>query len=462
MYNPEIYQARRNALAQKMDKGMILWVGNEETPRNYPKNTYPFRQDSSFLYYFGLAEPHLAVWCDLDREQEWLVGEELTIDDIIWTGEQPSLADKAAWAGLSGVIAWDELKSRIDSARADQAPIHFLPPYQDRIKLLISQWLELNPLTVVESSSSRLVQAVIEQRSVKAGIEIDQIEKALEISYAMVQTAVSTIRPGKTEQQVLAGLDRCVADFGSTYSFAPILTIHGEVFHNTHHENQLRQGHLILMDMGAESPEFYASDITRTYPVGGRFSTRRRDIYQVVLQAQLHAIRRIGPGIPYRDIHLEAAVVIVDGLKELGLMQGNTEEAVMAGAHALFFPHGLGHMLGLDVHDMENLGEDRVGYNDQIQRSRQFGLSYLRLAKPLQPGYVLTVEPGLYFIPALIDHWRATGRFTEFIQYSRLDDYRTFGGIRIEDDVVVTPTGCRVLGRPIPKSIDEIESALLS
>lgn len=460
MFNSDIYQQRRNQLKHHLGSGLILWLGNEETPRNYRGCTFPFRQDSSFLYYFGLNEPHLAVLIDLDHDQEYLVGDELTIQDIIWSGHQPSLQETARKSGILEVISWIDLEVKLRSAQKSQCPIHFLPPYQACLSLKLAQLLDLSPQNLSDFHSPELVKAVIGQRSVKTETEIDQIEKALEISYTMVQTALSFIQPGKTEQDILAAVEKNIADSGSYPSFSTILTIHGEVFHNSVHYNCLEKGHLLLMDSGAESPEYYASDITRTFPVSGRFSTMQLEIYQLVLQAQQHAIAMIRPQIAYRDVHLDTARVIVNGLKDLGLMKGQTEDAVQAGAHALFFPHGLGHMLGLDVHDMENLGEDHVGYNDEILRSRQFGLSYLRLAKPLQQNYILTVEPGIYFISALIDYWKSENRSSDFINYSHLEKYKGFGGIRIEDDVVVTPGGCRVLGRPIPKTAAEIESAL--
>ena len=458
MFDSKTYKNRREILKKNFSSGLLLFPGNDESPMNYPANVYRFRQDSSFLYYWGLDAPGLAAVIDVDNDQEILFGNDLGVDDIVWMGPQPSVAEKAAQVGVAHSEAIAGLEKRLREAISKGKPIHFLPQYRGESVQKLGEWLGIRPEFLNNYASPKLRKAVIAQRSIKEEQEITEIEKALDITREMHLQAMKWTKPGKFEREVAGRVEGIALSSGGRLSFPIIFSVHGETLHNEFHGNQMKEGDLVVHDAGAEAPSHYAGDITRSFPVGGKFTRKQKEIYEVVQKTQLTAIEAIRPGFPYRDVHLLAAKVMAAGLKELGLMKGDVNEAVAEGAHALFFPHGLGHMMGLDVHDMEGLGEDWVGYDEEITRSDQFGLAYLRLGKRLKPGYVLTAEPGIYFIPALIDQWKAAGRFTDFIDYDRVETYRNFGGIRIEDDVLVTDSGHRVLGTPIPKTVEEVEA----
>lgn len=458
MFDSDVYVQRRRQLMQAVDSGLLLFLGNEMVPMNYVGNLYPFWQDGSFLYYWGLNTPGLTALIDLDDSREILFGHDPTIDEIVWTGPVPSLQARAERIGVSETRPRDAVGDVVRRAVESGRTVHVLPPYRDRHTMKLADWLDVPHDAVADQVSEPFVQAVIDQRSIKTDAEMAEIETALETAQAMHTQAMRRARPGVTEQDIAGDMQGIVASRGGHFSFPPIVSARGEVLHNHPTDHALRDGELMLCDAGATAPSQYASDITRVTPVSGRFTKKQRAIYAIVLAAQEHAIDAVQPGVPFRDIHLQAARDLAEGLCDLGLMQGDVDEAVAMGAHALFFPHGLGHMMGLDVHDMEGLGEDRVGYGAAFERSDQFGLSALRLARTLEPGFVLTVEPGLYFIPALIDQWRADGMHTRFIDYERVAEYRDFGGIRIEDDVLVTEDGARVLGPSIPKTADAVEA----
>lgn len=460
MFDDKIYAKRRQLLKKRVSSGLILFLGNEDSPMNYPANAYPFRQDSSFLYFFGLDSPGLSAVVDVDENKDLLFGNDIDIEDIIWMGYLPTVKQRAVRVGVKHTAPLVALEGLLQKAAQKGRRIHYLPPYRPETFLALERLLGIKPAKAKANSSPELIKAVVAQRSVKSWEEIEQIEIALTTTYKMYITAMHMAQPGVYEKDIAGRIDGIAIAHGGATAFPTILTKDGQILHNHDHGNKLKPGNLLVVDAGAESPLHYAADITRTIPVGGKFSTRQKEIYDIVLAAQEGAIRAIRPGIKYKEIHLRTARVIASGLKDAGLMKGNTEEAVRLGAHALFFPHGLGHMLGLDVHEMENLGENHVGYNHSVQRSEQFGLAYLRLAKELRPGYVLTVEPGIYFIPALIDKWKKEKKFTDFINYSKLEKYRDFGGIRIEDDVLVTNVGHRVLGRPIPKKPAQVEETV--
>ena len=460
MFNAETYKKRRDWLKTDFQSGLLLFLGNEETPMNYPANVYPFRQDSSFLYYWGLDLPGLCAVIDVEAEREIIFGDDPDLDDIVWTGPQPSVAENAARVGVWQTLPKKELGKLLRKTVQTGRSIHFLPQYRAENKIFLGELLGIQPDFVNMYASPRLTKAVIAQRSVKEKAEIAEIEKALKITRAMHLQALRLTRPGLFEREIAGTVEGVALSQGGRVSFPIIFSVHGETLHNEYHGNKMEEGDLVVHDAGAEAPSHYAGDITRSFPVSGQFSLRQKEIYQIVLKTQLAAIEAVRPGFPYRDVHLLASRVLASGLKELGLMKGDVNEAVAEGAHALFFPHGLGHMLGLDVHDMEGLGEDWVGYDDEIQRSDQFGLAYLRLGKRLRPGFVLTVEPGIYFIPQLIDRWKAARKFTDFIDYAEVEKFRDFGGIRIEDDVLVTEEGHRVLGDPIPKTVKEIETVM--
>lgn len=456
-----VFNNRRQHLMQSVGEGLILLPGNEEAPMNYTDNVYPFRQDSNFLYYAGIRLPHLALLLDVDAGSAVLFGDELTIDHIVWMGAQPSLHELADAAGIAEVRAFDALASVLQQAQKTGRPIHYAPPYRGEQHIQLSQWLGCHLEQVVPNSSTRLIQAIVAQRAIKEAVEVADIERALETTGKMHRAVMQAARAGITES-VLVGLAQqvAVADGGGP-AYGTILTINGHVLHNHAYHHTLREGQLVLGDFGAETRYGYAGDITRTFPVSPTFTTQQREIYELVLATEMAAIDAIQPGRTYREIHLQAARQITVGLQALGLMKGDADEAVAAGAHALFFPHGLGHMLGLDVHDMEGLGENWVGYRPGMERSTQFGLRSLRLARELEPGFVLTVEPGIYFIPQLIDIWQAEGKCRDFICFDKLHAYRDFTGVRIEDNVLVTATGHRVLGNPIPKTIEAVESLRL-
>lgn len=459
MFNSEVYAARRNELRKKVKSGIALFIGNVEAPMNYPSNTYHFRQDSDFLYFFGIDLPGFIGVIDFDSGKDYLHGDDFGIDDIIWMGPQPTVKELALKCGVNITGSLASLEEKLGDAFSGKRLVHFLPPYRGETKMTLGRLLKEDPCRMKTHASSDLIKAVASMRSIKDGGEIAEIEKAVGIAWDMHVTAMKMCRDGVSEQEIFGAVEGIAFAKGAGTSFPTILSINGQTLHNHNHSNILKTGRMMVTDAGAETDLHYASDITRTTPVGGKFSALQKDIYEVVLRANLRAIDATRPGLSNGDVHFIACKTIASGLKELGIMKGDTDEAVQAGAHALFMPHGIGHMLGLDVHDMEALGENYVGYNDEIKRSEQFGTSGLRFALPYKPGHVFTIEPGCYFIPELIEKWKTEGKFREFINYDILPKYMEIGGIRIEDDILITADGHRVLGRPIPKTVDEVEAA---
>jgi Xaa-Pro aminopeptidase len=425
-------------------------------PRNYTDNAYPFRQNSHFLYYTGISEPDLAVLSYPEADYDVLFARPATMDDVIWGSAGQSRLEMARRAGIETLEELGRLGFYLTQAQSRGLKIHYLPPYQASSLFRVAELLVIDPSEVTSGSSERLREEVARQRSIKSEAEIRDIESALDVTARMHTAAMAAVRPGVHEHEIAGLIQGIALACDRQQAYTPIVTVRGEVLHNHSNSNTLQDGQLLLNDSGAESAMFYASDITRTCPVGGKFSQVQAEVYETVLRGQLAGIEAIRPGLPYRDVHLHVARIIAEGLKAMGLMKGNPADAVEAGAHALFFPHGLGHMLGLDVHDMEDLG-DVVGYLPGEKRSSQFGLNSLRLSRPLEVGFVLTVEPGIYFVPALMDRWQQERLHRDFINYDRLESFRNFGGIRIEDNVVVTPEGARVLGPGIPKSRAEVE-----
>jgi Xaa-Pro aminopeptidase len=460
MFASETYIQRRNELKKIMKNGILFFPGAVDTPMNYGANTYKFRQESTFLYYFGIDAPNLAAVIDVDNNREIIFGNDRDIDDIVWMGPEKSIAEKASEVGITETKALTALSDALLSHSKAGEIIHYLPQHQAQIVIEFEKWLNIHPAEVNEKSSKNLIRAVVKQRSIKSDEEVAEIERALDISYLMNTLAMRASNVGTLEREVFGAVEGLALGMGNGISFPIIFSVNGETLHNHHHENIMKDGDLVLLDSGAESMLHYASDITRTFPVNGKYTQQQKDIYNIVLSSQLKAIELIKPNVNYKEIHLETAKVIVSGLKELGLMKGNVDDAVSQGAHALFYPHGLGHMLGLDVHDMEGLGEGFVGYDEETERSDQFGLAYLRLAKKLHPKFVITVEPGIYFIPQLYKNWKAENKLADFINYNKVAEYLDFGGIRIEDDILVTENGNRVLGKsPIPKTVEEVEKA---
>jgi Xaa-Pro aminopeptidase len=459
MFDAAIYRDRRNRLKKDVGSGLILLLGNDEVGMNYAANTFHFRQDSTFLYFFAVDLPGVAAVIDVDQNTETLFGDDLTVADIVWTGPQPTIADQCKPAGIASNAPMAELEKRIAEAIAAGRRVHFLKPYRTEHTLKLTSLLGIKPTMVASYRSEPLHKAVVAQRNIKSAAEVADIEHAVGVSREMYLAAMAAAKPGKHEYEVVAEIIRVAKARGCDLSFPIICSVHGETLHNHGHANLMQAGDVMVLDSGVETANKYASDITRTIPVGGTFSAQQRLIYEMVLRAQLAAIKAIKPGVPYKDVHLLAARSFAIDLKAAGLMKGDVDEAVAAGAHALFFPHGLGHMIGLDVHDLENLGEQYVGYESGVERSQQFGLGYLRLARKLQPGFVLTVEPGLYFIPQLIDQWKAEKQNGAFINYKEVEKFRNARGYRIEDNVLVTKSGNRVLGPPIPKTVADVEAA---
>jgi Xaa-Pro aminopeptidase len=461
MFPSTIYSDRRKILRSLVSSGIILLPGNPEAAMNYPDNPYHFRQDSNFLYYFGLDHPDLAGVLDVDSGEDHIFGNDVDIDDIIWMGPQPSIKERAEKVGVRNTASLAKLDAFIGEAISKGRRIHITPSYRGKTLLQLEKLFSIHNNQVRQYISEELIQGIVSMRSIKDELEVRELEHAIDVAWKMHTTAMKMAKPGIVEQDIAGAIEGLAISHGGPVSFPVILSMDGQTLHNHYHGNILQEGRMMVVDAGCESALHYASDITRTVPVGGKFNQRQKEIYEIVLNANMEVIKAIRPGIYYKDIHLLAAKTIANGLKEIGLMKGNTDEAVAVGAHALFFPHGLGHMLGLDVHDMEGLGENYIGYDDTVKRSEQFGLAFLRLARKLQPGFVVTDEPGIYFIPALIDLWKRGNKHTTFINYDKVESYKDFGGIRIEDDILVTAESCRVLGKAIPKTVSELESVMV-
>ena len=461
MFETSVYKNRRARLKEKVKSGLVLILGNGEAPANYTDNTYKFRQDSSFLYFFGLNQPGFAGVIDIDSGDEYIFGNDVDMEDIIWMGPQPSVKDMAARVGVSKTAPFARLADCMKTAISQGRRIHFLPPYRFRNMLLLEELLGIRPALVKNYASLELIKAVVDLRSVKEPCEIEEITKACNIGYEMHTAAMRNCKPGVKEQYIAGLIEGIAASYGSMVSFPVILSQNGETLHNHDHSQILQEGRMMLTDAGAEEVSHYCSDFTRTVPVGGKFLTRQKEVYNIVLAANNKAIEIAKPGVTYQYVHLEVCKVLAQGLKDLGLMKGDVNEAVAAGAHALFMPHGLGHMMGLDVHDMEDLGQIYVGYDDETRPIDQFGTSSLRMGRRLQEGFVITDEPGCYFIPALIDQWRAQGMHKEFLNYDKIETFKDFGGIRLEDDILIIPGGSRFLGdKRTPITVEEVEEIM--
>ncbi len=456
MFPKNTYVERRKVLKEKVGNGLILLFGNEESPMNYTDNTYHFRQDSTFSYYFGIQRPDLVAVIDLDRDMEILFGNEYTVEDYVWRGTQKTIIEQADNCGVTNVRSISKLASFLETTKQSGQPLHFLPLYRSENKIKLHDLIGISPREIAPQSSLKLIKAIINQREFKTDEEIAQLQQAVDVSVDMHVAAMKFAKPGMTEAQVTAEVHKVAIAAGGNISFPIIATINGQNLHNHYHGNIIEEGDLFLIDAGFENQLLYSGDLSSTIPVSEKFSQKQKDIYQITLDAHQAAIDALGLGIPFKNAHIAACKTIFEGLKSLGLTRGNTEEAVEEGAHALFFPCGTGHMMGLDVHDMEDLGEVWVGYDGQA-KSKQFGLKSLRLAKPLQSGHVFTIEPGIYFIPELIDLWRSEKKFDDFICWDKVNEYSDFGGIRNEEDFVMTQNGAQLLGKAKPKTIEEIE-----
>ena len=459
LFDKQVYADRRQILKQKMGaNGIILLLGNEDSSMNYKDNCYPFRQDSSFLYYFGLDVQMLAAVIDTDTGEEVIFGNELTIDDIVWTGTLPTVSEMASMVGITQTKPYDQIMHYVHKALASGRPVHILPPYRPENKIKLAAWLNTSLDDVANYVSVKLIKAIIAQRVIKTPLEIIEMEKAVSISVDMELTVIKHTRPGIKEYELVAKAHEVAIAHNAHLGYPAIITTYGQTLHTHYYGNTLQEGRMVLADIGAENDMHYGGDLTRTFPVGKSFTTRQRELYEVVLSAMNHAINLLKPGIRYKDIHLQACQKLAEGLKQVNLMKGDPAEAVAAGAHTMFFQCGLGHMLGMDTHDMEDLGEPYVGYTNALKKETSiFGLKSLRLGRELEAGFVLTVEPGIYIIPELIDRWQAEKKYAEFINYDVLNTYRDFGGIRIEDNFLITDTGSKVLGKYLPKTLKEIE-----
>ena len=460
MFNKETYIRRRSELKKLVGNGVIILFGNNEAPANYPANGYaPMRQDSSFLYYFGQHRDGLVGVIDIDNDEELLIGDDIDVEDIVWMGYTPSVADLAAEVGVSKTAPMKELKALCNDALRLKRPVHFLPPYRFDTKIQIMDLLGIHPSQQKEAASLQLIKAVVKMRATKEPQEIEAIERACDVGYAMHTTAQLLIRPGITERFVGGQVDGVARSLAQGVSFATIFTQHGEIMHGNPSDAKLEEGRLALCDAGCELND-YCSDNTRTMPVSGRFSQRQLEIYTIVEACHDYVLEVAKPGVKYADVHFAVCRLMTERLKELGLMKGDTDEAVAAGAHAMFLPHGLGHMMGMDVHDMEGLGQIYVGFDEETRPNlEQFGTNCLRMGRRLEEGFVVTDEPGIYFIPHLIDLWRKEGHCAEFLNFDKLETYKDFGGIRIEDDLLITKDGCRFMGKQrIPYHPDELEA----
>ncbi|MDD7273422.1 MAG: aminopeptidase P family protein [Prevotella sp.] len=461
MFSKETYINRRAELKKLVKDGIILLFGNNESPANCPANGYsPFRQDSSFLYYFGQKRDGLVGVIDLDEGSEILIGDDIDIDDIVWFGSVDAVKDLAARVGVERSAPMKELTNICEKALRNNRKIHFLPPYRSDIKIQLFDLTGIHPNAQKDAASLELINAVVKMRSVKTQEEIEELERAAVIGYKMHTTAMRLTKPGVTEKYIAGQLEGIANSYGSMVSFPIIFSQHGEIMHGHPSMAELEDGRLVLCDCGAENINHYCSDNTRTYPINGVFTQRQADIYNIVVECHDAALALSKPGVKYYDVHFAVCRILFDRMKELGLAKGNTDDALAAGAHAMFLPHGLGHMMGLDVHDMEALGQIHVGFDAETRPNLdQFGTNCLRMGRRLEEGFVVTDEPGIYFIPALIDEWRAKKHCADFLNFDKLDTYKDFGGIRIEDDILITKDGCRFIGQElIPYQLKDVEA----
>ncbi len=461
MFSKQTYIARRAELRRRIGSGLILLPGNANTPNNYPNNAYYFRQDSTFRYFFGLNVPSVAGVIDADSGEEMLFGDDFTVEDIIWTGPQPTLREMAAEAGVQKTHAMKELAGVLRAAIALNRTVHYLPPYRGETKIMLSELLGIRLSMLHERKSLDLMFAVAEMRERKSAEEIEALERAFQIGYRMHTTAMKMCRAGVVEREIAGAIEGIAKSYGQGVSFPSIVSQHGETLHNLNCDGVLTDGRLLLVDAGGESVEGYCSDHTRTYPVSGRFTERQREIYEIALGAHDGMLDIVKPGMMYRDIHRACYLSLAEGLRQAGLIRSSAETAVDAGAMYLFMPHGLAHGMGMDVHDLENIGERSFDFSTISERAERSATCIYRAAWRVGEGTVMSDEPGIYFIPALIDKSRAEGLYKGIVDYDALDAYRDFGGIRIEDDILVTSDGCRFIGdKLLPVTVDELEAVV--
>ena len=455
LFSKETYVSRRAQLREKVGSGLVLITGNIESPLNYKDNTYRFRQDSNFRYFFGINLPNLHAVLDCDTGKSIIFGDEYTMDDIIWVGAQESLSSLGEKVGVDTIKSRSELETILKN---NISRLHYAPPYRHDNIILLAGILDRSPAEISSGYSEKLIKAIVNIRSYKTAEEIEQMHNAVNITRDMHLAAIRASKPDVYEYEVVAEIRRAHEKHNAPLAYPVIFSVNGQTLHNHYHGNKMQSGQLVLNDSGAENAYGYAGDITRTFPVDSTFSAQQKEIYEIVLKMEKDCIAALRPGVQYREIHIQSNRIMLEGLAALGIVSGNIEDMLAAGVGGMFMPHGLGHMIGMDVHDMEDLGEQSVGYRDGLERSKQLGLKSLRLARELEEGFVITVEPGLYFIPELIDKMQAEGKWKDYVHYDRLSAYKDFGGVRIEDDVLVTADGPEILGEYIPKEISEIES----
>lgn len=455
MFAKETYIQRRNVLKKAVGSGILFFLGNDECGINYEDNTYDFRQDSTFLYYFGLPYAGLSAIINVDEDDTLIFGDEISLDHIVWMGTQPTLKEKSECVGVQKTSPSKQLPDYLSAAAKKRQPIHFLPTYRTEHILKLQEWLHLSPSEQMPSTD--FIKAVVNMRNYKSAEEIAEIEKACHITADMHIAATKALRVGMKEYEIAGLIAQTALAAGGRLAFPTIATVNGQILHNHYHSHTVKEGDMLLVDAGAETETGYAGDMSSIIPAGKKFAPAQKEIYDIQVASHLAAVKALRPGVYFKDIYNLSAKVICEGMKALGLMKGNSDEAVRLGAHAMFFPCGLGHMMGLDVHDMENLGEQWVGYDGEA-KSTQFGRKSLRLARKLEPGFVLTIEPGIYFIPELIDSWKSENKFADFICYNKLETYRNFGGLRNEEDYLITETGARRLGKKIPLTTEEVEA----
>ena len=468
MFSKDVYARRRQTLVAKMadsaaegKRGIALFIGNTEAPAQYKDNCYKFRQDSTWLYFFRIDQPLYAAIIDLDNGNETVFANDVEIGDIIWMGPQPSVASVAASVGVEKSAPYTDLNAAVAKVLAEGRPVHFVKPSRYYNTMKIASLLGCGTDEVAGRFSLALTKAIISMRLVKEDCEIEVIDDACNLGYEMHTVARNSIGPGIIEQEIVGKMDGVTLSKGWGVSFPTILTQHGETLHNHLHDKIIEPGKLMVIDAGAESNVHYASDFTRTYPTSGKFTAKQREIYQIVCDCNEFAFSMTRPGISYREVHLKTMHLMLEELRALDIVRGDVQDMVEAGIAGLFMPHGLGHNMGLDVHDMEDYGENYVGYDDDQSRSPQLGLGSLRMARKLVPGNVITDEPGIYFIPAHIEKWKSEKTDQGFVNYSKLESYYDFGGIRLEDDVLVTADGARRLGKErLPISPDDVEAAM--
>ena len=461
MFDRKIYIERRRILSGKISSGIILFLGNSNADINYQGNSYPFRQDSSFVYYFGLMLPDMAAVMDVESGEEIVFGDDVDVNDIVWTGPQPLVKELADSVGVSRNEPLRALAEYLGDAVRKNRRIHFLPPYRYQTKMLLNRLLDVPFDEMEESASEELIRAVIGMRLVKKDEEIAELEKAAEIGYRMHYAVMKSARLGMKEQELAGLMDGIAMQYGRMTSFPTILSQNGETLHNETHNQILTDGRIIVIDAGAEALSGYVSDFTRSIPSSGKFNSRQKDIYEIVKSANEYFPVIARPGETFESLHLKVVRLMLEGLKGLGLVKGDLDEAVSCGVQGLFMPHGLSHHIGLDVHDLSSMGRKYMGFDDTYRKFLGTAQPATAMGKTLEAGYVVSNEPGIYFIPALIEQWKSEGKNKEFVNFSALEDWYDFGGIRLEDDILITADGCRLIGtHRLPISIEDVENVM--